>query len=173
MKKSFIAIAMVCVSFFAFAQKTGNKVQFNSVDMNGKTVTSEIFSKNKLTMINVWGTFCPPCIREMPDLAKLSRENKSKGIEIIGIPIDIVEQNWAVIDSSKKDGNEIIKTTGADYVHVVPSKDMMNGFLKNVQVVPYTIFVDKDGNQVGNPYFGSRSKKDWQKIMDDLLASQN
>ena len=49
----------------------------------------------------------------------------------------------------------------------------MNGFLKNVQVVPYTIFVDKDGNQVGNPYFGSRSKKDWQKIMDDLLVSQN
>lgn len=35
--------------------------------------------------------------------------------------------------------------------------------------VPTTIFVDSNGNQVGNAYLGSRSQKDWQKIIDGIL----
>ena len=48
-------------------------VEFETVDLDGKTVSSrELFAENKVTMINFWGTFCGPCIREMPELAELA-----------------------------------------------------------------------------------------------------
>ena len=123
-------------------------------------------------MVNIWGTFCPPCIKEMPDLAKLNEANKSKGVEVVGIPIDIVDRMGNILPKPKADGEEIIAKTGANYTHVVPSKDMMNGLLRNIQAVPATIFVDKDGKIIGQVYLGARSQKDWQKIIDDLLAKE-
>ena len=49
---------------------------------------------------------------------------------------------------------------------------MMTGLLRNIQVVPTTIFVDSNGKQIGEPYFGSRSQEDWQKIIDELLKNE-
>nr|MBP3282221.1 TlpA family protein disulfide reductase [Treponema sp.] len=172
MKKLFAIVTFIALAAATFAQKAGDKVSFSSKDMAGNAVTSDIFAKNKLTMVNIWGTFCPPCIREMPDLAKLNSANKSNGVEVIGIPIDIVDRKGNVVPYTKADGDAIIKQTGADYTHVVPTKAMMDGFLKNVQVVPATIFVDKNGKIVGQVYLGARSQKDWQKIIDSLLSKQ-
>jgi len=172
MKKILTIFALLCAATFSFAQKAGDKVTFSSKDMKGEAVSSEIFAKNKITMLNIWGTFCPPCIKEMPDLAKLNEANKSKGVEVVGIPIDIVDRMGNILARPKADGEEIIAKTGANYTHVVPSKDMMNGLLRNIQAVPATIFVDKDGKIIGQVYLGARSQKDWQKIIDDLLAKE-
>ncbi len=157
---------------FTFAQKAGDKITFSTKDWNGKAVTDSIFAKNKVTMVNIWGTFCSPCIREMPDLAKLNAANKAKGVEVVGIPIDVTDRLGNVMPRAKSDGDSIISTTGANYRQLLPSKDMMNGFLRNIQVVPATIFVDKNGKQIGDIYLGARSQKEWQKIIDDLLAKQ-
>lgn len=172
MKKFFAIVTFIALAAATFAQKAGDKVSFSSKDMAGNVVTSDIFAKNKLTMVNIWGTFCPPCIREMPDLAKLNSANKSNGVEVIGIPIDIVDRKGNVVPYTKADGDAIIKQTGADYTHVVPTKDMLDGVLRNIQAVPATIFVDKDGKIVGQMYLGARSQKDWQKIIDSLLSKQ-
>lgn len=90
----------------------------------------------------------------------------------MGIPIDIVDRMGNILPHPKADGDEIIAKTGANYTHVVPSKDMMNGLLRNIQAVPATIFVDKEGKIIGQVYLGARSQKDWQKIIDDLLAKE-
>lgn len=169
MKKSFVVFAMLLVATFVFAQKAGDKIEFDTKDMGGNSVTSAIFADSKLTMINIWGTFCGPCIREMPDLGKLNEANKSRGMQIIGIPIDIVDWNGREQPRTKANGEAIIKRTGANYMHLVPTKEMLNGFLRNVQAVPMTFFVDSTGKIVGDVYMGSRSQKDWQKIIDSLL----
>lgn len=169
MKKIFAIFALLAAATLTFAQKAGDKITFSSVDMNGTPVTSEIFSKNKLTMVNIWGTFCPPCIREMPDLAKLNEANKSKDVEVVGIPIDVADRFGKVLSKPKADGQEIIKMTGAAYTHIIPSMDMFSTFLAKIQAVPATIFVDSDGKMVGQMYLGAKSQKDWQKIIDELL----
>ncbi len=69
------------------------------------------------------------------------------------------------MDAAKK----IVKQTGADYIHIVPDSILLNGILQNVFAVPTTIFVDKNGNQVGETYTGSRSLADWQKIVYSLI----
>ena len=162
MKKVSVILTLFMLSALTFAQKAGDKITFTATDLKGAPVTSEIFAKNKVTMLNIWGTFCPPCIKEMPDLAKLNEENKSKGVEVAGIVIDILDRRGN-LDSRVK------SSTGADYTHIAPNLTMMTGLLKNVQAVPTTIFVDSEGKIIGQPYMGAKSQKDWQKIIDDIL----
>ena len=170
MKKTVFVLALLMAAAAVFAQKAGDKIQFSTKDLTGATVTDQRFSENRLTMINVWGTFCPPCIREMPDLAKLSEANKAKGVEVLGLVIDLTDRKGTVLEKQRKDADSIISQTGASYTHLVPTPAMMGGFLRGVQVVPTTIFVDKNGKQVGDAYMGARSQADWQKIIDSLLA---
>ena len=60
--------------------------------------------------------------------------------------------------------------TGATYAHLLPSQEMIDAKLSQVTGVPETIFVDKQGNQVGKIYLGARSSDDWKKIIDSLLT---
>lgn len=172
MKKFLAALPLLLALTLATAQKAGDKIQFSTVDLNGNTVTDEIFSKNKLTMVNIWGTFCPPCIKEMPDLAKLNEANKEKGVQVVGIVIDLTDERGKILSKSQKDAEEIIKATGASYTHLAPNLPMFQTFLRNIQAVPSTIFVDKDGKVTGQMYLGARSQKAWQQIIDELLIKQ-
>ena len=171
MKKVFALLAVFALSSILFAQKAGKKIAFDSVDLKGNAVTDSIFQENKITMLNIWGTFCPPCIREMPDLAKLNEVNKSKGVRVVGIPIDIIDEMGNISPKERAAADEIINATGAHYTHLVPNYGMFSTFLRNIQAVPATIFVDSKGNQVGQMYLGARSQQDWQKIIDKLLKN--
>ncbi|KMZ53712.1 thioredoxin family protein [Dorea sp. D27] len=136
---------------------------FESETLEGEAVSDEIFSKADLTMVNIWGTFCGPCIREMPDLGELSREYADKGVQIVGLVSDVGE-------AKDEKAEEIVSTTKADYTHMIASQDLMSGILGSVNVVPTTIFVDKEGNQVGEVYSGARDKAEWAGIIDKLLG---
>ncbi len=172
MKKILTLLTLLTMATATFAQKAGEKCTFNTTDLQGNAVSDSVFAKNKLTMINIWGTFCPPCIREMPDLAKLSEANKNKGVEVMGIVIDIADRFGKVQKKQQKDADAIIAATGANYTHLIPSMEMQGSVLRNIQAVPSTIFVGSDGKQIGDMYLGARSQKDWQKIIDDLLAKE-
>ena len=169
MKRLLILLAFFLTATLGFSQKAGDKISFATKDLNGNEITSELFSKNKITMVNIWGTFCPPCIREMPGLAKLNEENKTRGVEVVGIIIDLIDPYGRILAQQRKDADAIIEATGANYTHIVPDREMVTGLLRNIQAVPATFFVDKNGKIIGQMYLGARSQKDWQKIINGLL----
>lgn len=138
---------------------------FQTKTLDGEDVDQELFGKSDLTMVNIWGTFCGPCIREMPDLGELSREYADKGFQMVGIISDVSKPG-------DETALEIVESTEADYTHLVIPKDanMQYRILKNAQVVPTTIFLDKDGNQIGDTYPGAKSKKQWTAIIDEMLG---
>ena len=113
-------------------------------------------------MVNIWGTFCNPCIEEMPYLAEISKEYEQKGLQVVGIISDVIEPNDAT-------AQEIITLTGADYTHIVLSEDLYNNFLYQIQSIPTTIFVDKNGNWVGDVVIGARDKQQWTAIVEEIL----
>lgn len=142
---------------------------FTATDLDGNEVTPQsAFGGYKLTMVNVWGTFCGPCISEMPDLGELSDELAEQNIRIVGIVSDAMGYDGttdaAIVDAAK----EIVAETGADYLHIVPSQDLM-GLLYQIQAVPTTFFVDENGCQVGMAYAGAMSKDEWSKIIEETL----
>ena len=65
---------------------------------------------------------------------------------------------------------EAVEATGADYLHLLPSEDLIGLLLWQVTSVPTTIFVDSEGNMVGMGYLGSRDADSWREIIEEKLA---
>ncbi len=144
---------------------------FETTDLAGNVITADVFADYKLTMINVWATYCGPCLKEMPELGELSREYQDKGLQIIGIPIDTLEQDGTWSKSQVANAASLASQTGADYLHILPSQDLINAGLSDIYAVPTTFFADSTGHVIGETYMGSKSKEDWEKIIDQTLQN--
>lgn len=143
---------------------------FKAITLDGESVNQDIFADYDLTMINIWATFCGPCLREMPDLGEIHEEYKDKNFQIVGIVTDVLNNDGTLSEKQLATAREVVEKTGAHYLHLIPSYDLIMAKIKDVTSVPETIFVDKDGNLTGESYLGSRSKDDWIKIIDELLG---
>lgn len=136
---------------------------FKAKDLNGEEVNSDIFSKSKLTMVNIWSTDCGPCIDEMPDIAKLYN-NLPKGSNIISICTDSAD-NKDCLDLAKK----VMKKSDAEFKTLIPDKVLKENLIKNVYVFPTTIFIDSNGKVVGTPHFDDHTEQAYRKSIEDRL----
>ncbi|WP_312095602.1 TlpA family protein disulfide reductase [Aminipila sp.] len=154
------------------ASSNGQLGNFQAQDVNGNAVTNDIFSNYDLTLVNLFTTWCSPCIKEIPELDAVRKEMADKNVNVIGIVLDVNEDGK--IDEDKMDRlKQIIESTKAQYTMVIPDEVLRSGRLKGVNSVPETFFVDKNGNIVGETYLGSHTKEEWIKIIEDELAKLN
>ena len=138
--------------------------EFKTTDSNGNEVTEKIFADKDITMVNVWGTFCGPCINEMPELQKIY-ESLPKNANLIGITADVPEGMKDGVDNIKY----IEEQTGVKYTNLVLDDSLMN-FTRRFPGVPATIFVDKDGNIIGDLVMGANIEayiQNLQKVLTD------
>lgn len=142
----------------------GAQGYFTTADLNGNTVTQEIFTQSDLTVVNVWATYCGPCIMEMPYLGELADEYDSARVQIVGIPSDVYNQEYQEYALS------LVEETGADYMHLLVSEELYNWGLSDIQYVPTTFFINSKG-EIIDTIVGSKTKEEWKKLIDDKLAS--
>lgn len=142
----------------------GARGYFTTTDLYGNTVTQEIFAQSDLTVVNVWATYCGPCINEMPYLGELAEEYDSSKVQIVGIPTDVYNQEYLDYALS------LVNETGADYTHLLMSEELYNWGLTEIQYVPTTFFVNSEG-EILDSVVGSMSKEDWKALIDEKLAS--
>ena len=150
---------------------------FKVKELYGEELTQDIFKDADLTMVNLWGTFCGPCINEMPELGELSEELKAEGkAQIIGIPLDVItiDENDAIVadDEMVEKAKKIVEETGAEYTHLIPEGDFGMLIIGSgaAQYVPTTFFVDSEGKLVGDPVVGAKDKNAWTEIINERLA---
>jgi rhodanese-related sulfurtransferase/thiol-disulfide isomerase/thioredoxin len=153
--------------------ETGILGTFEAGDIDGNAVNESLFTGYKLTLVNVWATFCGPCIDEMPGLGELHRAYADKGVQVVGIVIDVTDSKGNVQPELLDTARDIIELTAADYRHLLPSADLNDALLNEVTAVPTTIFVDEKGNQVGETYVGSMDSTEWSAVIDGLLNEIN
>lgn len=145
---------------------------FNALDFEGNLITEEIFKGKKLTMINIWGTFCDPCKIELPYLQQLSETHADKGLQVIGIVSDVMAApNGVYYRESFENAKEIIEYSGVKFLNLLPSDSLDVIKLYEAYTLPETIFVDENGNIISEPYIGSRSYESWAAIADMLLEN--
>lgn len=142
--------------------------RFTATDLEGNTVDQSILEGHKLTMVNVWGTFCPPCKEEMPDLAALHTEYADKGVQIVGIVSDVLTQDGSLDEALVEDARTIASGSGVTYTNLLPTPDLY-GILGQIYALPSTFFVDETGNQVGTLYMGAKDKDGWAAVIDEML----
>ena len=126
----------------------GTISSFSVETLNGSKFTPEMFSDYDITIINFWGTYCPPCIAEMPDLAEY-KENIPENINLITYCID-GSQN-------PNEAQSIIDDADLDAVVITNADGDFETILSQIQYVPTTLFIDSSGNIVGNEIIGGVS----------------
>ena len=124
--------------------------------LQGKTYTLSQF-KGKVVMINFFTFFCMPCREEMPDLNKIYNEYKGKGFQTLGIGLssDPVQLRF------------LVKQIGLDYP-VLAGNDKVSKAYGNVEIVPTTFIIDRQGNIV-HKILGTRKKAELEKMIQALL----
>ena len=125
---------------------------------------------NKVTMINFWGTFCGPCISEMPDLGEIERKYKDKGFEIVGLTTDVADPQGNYDESVIDDARSIIEDTGITYPVLVAPVQLMEDI--GLQYVPTTYFLDSEGNVLGSAEIGSKPSTEWENVIDGYLSKE-
>ncbi len=142
--------------------------KFSTTDLEGNALDESSLADYQLTMVNVWATYCGPCLQEMPDLGELAAEYAPRGVQIMGFVTDVLNSDGSLSQSQLQTARDIVRSTGASYPHFVPSQDLY-GLLGEISAVPTTFFVDRQGRQVGSAYIGARSKEDWVNIIEEVL----
>ncbi len=145
--------------------------EFTATGLDGEEVDQSIFTGYDVTMVNVWATFCGPCLSEMPDLGALHQEFSDQKFQVVGIVTDVVDWNGEVLSSQIDLARQIVEETGASYLHLLPSEDLQSLLLWQVNSVPTTIFVDENGSLVGSGYLGRRDAGAWRAIIQEKLAA--
>ncbi len=159
-------LLLMIVLVLCLSPMFAEKLEFTTTDLSGKRVDQSIFKSAKVTMVNIWGTFCPPCIQEMPDLARLNREIDN--FQVVGFVIDAVTRSGKPSPRYVNEAMSIIMKTGAAYTHILPTRELMSTSFKDVQAVPTTFFVDSEGNIIAE-YVGGRDYKGWKEIIESYL----
>lgn len=140
-------------------------ITFEGTDLEGNTVSQEDFSQSKLTMVNVWATYCNPCLREMPGLGELAAEYDQSEFQIIGVVSDVTEgEDQTLVES-------LVQQTGAQYTHLLANDSIGQAILSSVDAVPTTFFFDQEGAYLGG-VVGSAEKSDWEDLIHELLEEQ-
>lgn len=142
----------------------GSALSFETTDLEGNPINAQqIFSQNKITMINIWGTTCGPCIKELPELEKMNKEFKEKGGAVVGLVSDVPVDNNMYLQEAK----DIIKDTGVTFLNL----KAWEGFENDLEAVgtPTTYFVDSHGKLIGTPILGAHVDK-YKEKMEEYLS---
>ncbi|MET7787311.1 TlpA family protein disulfide reductase [Streptomyces sp. NPDC005248] len=123
--------------------------------------------KGKVVVINVWGSWCPPCRAEAPHFAKVAKEDKAKGVAFVGINTR---------DSSRRPAIAFEKDYGIEYpsLYDPPGKLVLYGFPKgslNPQTIPSTIVLDRDG-KIAARALRPLTDENLHKMIDPLTAEK-
>ncbi|WP_312650441.1 TlpA family protein disulfide reductase [Aminipila sp.] len=145
---------------------------FATIDIYGNQVDNEVFSDYEYTIIDVWGTYCTPCINAMPDMKKVYDEYKDKGVNVMGIVIDVQNADRSPQMEGIKKARTIVEKQGADFTHILIPKNLLYSFMMDIQFIPTQFIVDSEGNIISNYYEGGKSYEQWCKILDEKLDNK-
>ena len=129
----------------------GKFAEFTTNDIDGNEVTQSIFANKDLTVVNIWGTFCGPCINEMPELGAWEKELPDN-VQIVGLIVDISSTDDETQIAAAK---QITEKADVGFVNLIGGNGAFDELISSIVGVPTTIFVDKSGNIVGEIIVGA------------------
>jgi len=151
------------------AIESASKVQITKLD--GGTFKLSDF-QGKVLVVDFWATYCPPCVRQVPRLAELSKKYRDKGLEVVGLTSDDKANQEEVV--------KFLKKAGADYTIGYENQWLSSAFLKGTEdetgapPIPQLFIISREGRVVGH-FIGEspqRGIKDLEQVVSQQLASR-
>jgi thiol-disulfide isomerase/thioredoxin len=118
----------------------------------------------------VWATWCGPCIDELPGLANIAKEYESKGVNVLGIMLDGIDEkgkpDQSAIDAAKK----ILSEAKVKFPSFIPQAEMADTMNK-IDAIPVTYIVGPDGKLV-DTIIGGLNYDEWKEVIDKALSKK-
>lgn len=145
----------------------------DTVDLDGNSITTESLSTVKLNVINVWASWCGPCVAEIPEIEKVWQEIQSGGeVAIYGMPLEFDASTGLILKGLSSTEESVIKDlmdeNSVTYSQILANEEMIEQLLL-ITGFPTTFFVDQEGNLVGKPMIGAASARQWKMEIEDRL----
>ncbi|WP_128802646.1 MULTISPECIES: TlpA disulfide reductase family protein [unclassified Streptomyces] len=139
-------------------------------DLSGKTVDGKQLDvasfKGKVVVLNLWGSWCPPCRAEAPGFEKVSQDLKDKGVQFVGINTR---------DPSTGNALAFEKQYGVSFPSLYdPTGKLMLRFKKgtlNPQAIPTTLVLDREG-KIAARSLAALSEDKLRKMIAPVLAEK-
>jgi len=147
MKSVLSVLAMVLLAAGCATAEGEKAADFALQSIDGKTVKLSDY-RGQTVIVNFWASWCPPCRKELPDFAAFHRENKDKGVAVIGIAVD---ENVPAI-------KKLVAESGVGYPVVLGDRKVQADY-GGIRAVPTTIVIDKAGTIV-KKHLGMMGKTD-------------
>jgi thiol-disulfide isomerase/thioredoxin len=159
-----------------------DKIEFSFPDVAGDTLTPQDEKyKNKVVILQLFGTWCPNCMDETKFLAEWYAQNNKRGVEIIGLAYERKADFTYASDRVKKMKEKLNVTY--DFVIAGVNDKVKAGetlpMLNKVVAFPTTIFIGKDGkvkyihtgfSGPGTGIYYEQFKENFNQKVNELLA---
>ena len=123
-------------------------LSFETTDLAGNAVSSaDLFAAHDYTLVNIWASWCGPCVGELPELQKIAAEYAEKNCAVVGILIDSTDPGG--VESAQ----ELLSQAGADYPVLCVPENFDSQM--SVQAVPTSVIVDSEGKIVSEEIVGA------------------
>jgi len=132
-------------------------------DLDGRSITSADYA-GKTLVVNVWGSWCPPCRKEAPALEKVSRAYAPKGVQFLGVN---VRDNVSAAKAFER-------TFGVTYPSLNDySQKSLLGFKSSLpaQGIPTTWIIDSNGRVAARLFVDGLTASTLSGLIDDVQKS--
>lgn len=148
-------------------EKLTPAVDFNLTDQYGKEHTLSQY-KGKTIFLNFWGTWCPPCRAEMPDIQKLYEEYDQEGEDAL-IILGVAAPNLG--KEKSEDGiKNFLEENGYTYPVLMDiNAELFQAY--GISSFPTTLMIDRDGNLFGYAT-GQLSEETMRSIIQQTLEGK-
>ncbi len=142
---------------------------FATLDLYGKQVDQNMFSDYKITIVDVWGTYCNPCIEAMPVLASIHQKYSGQGVNVVGIVIDVQSADGTPKADFIAKAIDIKNQTGAEFTHMLVSDNIRRAIIKDISAIPASFIVDSQGKIISEVAYGGHSEEEWEAIIHEYI----
>ena len=122
----------------------------------------------KVVMLNFWGTWCPPCRKEIPDLVNLQTKYNKDGLEIVGITLNSGSAKDIKKFADGKDMNYTLLTDLGNDETISVTNLYGQTIGQPISSIPTTLIIDRDGFIVKG-YLGPRSEEVFYNDLKEYL----
>ena len=116
---------------------------FSAFDLDGTPKTLDDF-REKVLLVNIWATWCPPCREEMPSMQRLYQEIGDDGFEILAISVDAP---FGEADAFGREGGDLRTYSDSLGISFTILHDPTGRVQQRFQTtgVPESFVIDRDG----------------------------
>ncbi len=157
---SVLLFAIVCFNGTTYSQD----VTMITTPEEMKTVIEA--NKGSVILVNFWATWCPPCVKEFPDIMKLNKEYSDKGLKVVFVSLDDASETESKL-------KPFLKKQGVDFVTyqgIFPKPEDLTDVIDKSWggEIPVTYFYDKEGKKATS-FSGSKKYEEFEKEVLKLI----